>query len=282
MFLCVCVCTVVTGLAFVVIRLVVGDTSFHVNNRGRDWGAGAELRPMVDAERIGICNFPVVNEVSLAISHILAKLVIGDHVLRTKWAVAFHGEGLFKGLAPSEEEAGIDAVMRVPHTEISHTDFLIFIGHRKYHVSLNVLGWGLSRILNLYSHGDGRLIHGRGAWESNAHPRPLIDQQTLLGDIKLMLGNASLMLSYTGQPSGQSSVNDDENKSSYLNSQTKLVAGLLFFSGGIALLCKVCWNCRFNYASRLNTVGHVTLVMLCACLMWLGMWLIGSGLGVFT
>jgi hypothetical protein len=55
------------------------------------------------------------------------------------------------------------------------------------------------------------------------------------------------------------------------------ICGFLLFFGGITLLYKVWWNCCFNRTSRLNTAGHITLVVLCACFIWLGMWLVASG-----
>ena len=83
------------------------------------------------------------------------------------------------------------------------------------------------------------------------------------------------------KPSG-ARINDYKNEREYFHNETFFVPGFLSFFGGITLLCKVWWNCSFNLTSNLNVAGHVTLVMLCACLILLGMWLVGTGLGMFT
>jgi len=80
--------------------------------------------------------------------------------------------------------------------------------------------------------------------------------------------------------SGQSSINDDENKPCYFDAKAKFISGLLIFFGGIALLFKALWSCRFNAATNLNTASHVALaILVCASLIWIGMWLAVSGFG---
>jgi len=117
---------------------------------------------------------------------------------------------------------------------------------------------------------------------SQSNPRSIFEHQSIMSCFGSQPGRFGGYLTGVSLPSRQSRVNDDEYQSGYLNPKAKLIAGLMFFVGGITLLCKVWWNCSFNLASHLNTASHIALVMLCACLIWLGMWLTGTGFWAFT
>jgi hypothetical protein len=91
---------------------------------------------------------------------------------------------------------------------------------------------------------------------------------------ELSAREVGLINSYSG-------VHDYGDNPNNLQNVSFFVSGFLLFFGGIALLCKVWWNLSFDLTSHLNTAGHVTHVMLCACLIWLGMGLL-AGFELFT
>jgi hypothetical protein len=83
------------------------------------------------------------------------------------------------------------------------------------------------------------------------------------------------MLGQTSLPESNSGTDNHSRQRKYLDDKFLLFASLVFLAFGIVLLCRTWWNVCFNLTPDSNVAVYVTLVLLSACLIWIGMVLIG-------
>ncbi len=103
--------------------------------------------------------------------------------------------------------------------------------------------------------------------------------RSIVGGISGSLGS---FLSRVPLPGRQASINDDGEKSKPTYEFCLIVVGFSFFLLGIVLSYQIWLKLDIYFPGDFSIAIPVALIVLCACLMWLGMWLVGSGFGVFT
>lgn len=163
------------------------------------------------------------------------------------------------------------------------TQLMILRYEHRIEAIANVRSGGLARILendsNTHRRSWGEIGQSIGG---GSHPSSLayleVSNSSIGGSTRL----AQLPGAATGLPSGQARIDDDESEPYHLHSKPELVSGFLLFIGGLALLYEVWCKFAFYLAANMNAATHVALVMGCAVVMWSGMLLAASGLGVFT
>jgi hypothetical protein len=80
----------------------------------------------------------------------------------------------------------------------------------------------------------------------------------------------------------QSRIDDYKDEGKNPHDKAVLVAALVFFAFGLMLLCRTWWNVCFNLTPDSNVAIYVSLVLISAIFVWVGMALLGLRLGLIS